>query len=90
MRRIAFVVHGRVQGVGFRAATRAAASQHGILGFVANHGDGTVRGEAQGDDAALQAFQAWLQQGPAFARVDQVWFAELAPRADEVAFVVRR
>jgi acylphosphatase len=89
MRRIAFHVAGRVQGVGFRAATEREARRHGVTGFVRNRVDGTVEGEAQGAGDAITAFAAWLRQGPALARVAHVDLRELPTSAAERAFEVR-
>lgn len=88
--RAAFVVTGRVQGVGFRVATARAAAAHGVVGFVRNRADGAVEGEAQGDATALAALRAWLQRGPALARVDALAWREVAVAAGESAFDVRR
>lgn len=88
--RAAFVVSGRVQGVGFRVATARAAAAHGVVGFVRNRADGAVEGEAQGAEAALATFRAWLQRGPTLARVDALAWRELAAVAGESAFDVRR
>ncbi|KAK4937127.1 hypothetical protein LTR10_022179 [Elasticomyces elasticus] len=41
--RIAFTVHGRVQGVGFRDFTQRKASSYGLTGFVKNTSDDKVR-----------------------------------------------
>jgi len=89
-RRIAFVVTGRVQGVGFRASTTAEAHRRHLTGFVHNRADGCVEGEAQGADADVEAFACWLQQGPAWARVDRVELRELPGVTDEPTFAVRR
>jgi acylphosphatase len=43
------VFHGRVQGVGFRMTARNIARQEGLVGWVRNEPDGTVRMVAQGD-----------------------------------------
>jgi acylphosphatase len=67
-----FIVRGRVQGVGFRAATRAQALQLNLTGFAHNCVDGSVRVQAFGDASALLALRSWLQRGPRFARVDEV------------------
>ncbi len=88
--RAAFVVSGRVQGVGFRMAAARAAWTHGVVGFVRNRADGAVEGEAQGDATALAAFRAWLQRGPTLARVDALDWRELAVLAGETSFDVRR
>ncbi|MBL9079154.1 MAG: acylphosphatase [Planctomycetes bacterium] len=90
MRRIAFVVHGRVQGVGFRAAAHAEARRLGLTGFVRNRADGAVEGEAQGPADGLAAFAAWLGSGPRFARVIRVAADDLPPVAGEHTFAVRR
>lgn len=67
-----FVIAGRVQGVGFRYATRAQALALGVLGHAVNRADGTVEVLAVGEPVALEALAAWLQRGPEHARVDRV------------------
>lgn len=67
-----FLVSGRVQGVGYRAATRVQALALGLAGWAVNRPDGRVEVVAEGGDAALDALAAWLRQGPALARVDAV------------------
>ncbi len=89
-RRIAFRVEGRVQGVGFRAATVRQAEALGLGGFVGNTRDGAVTGEAQGEHAAIERFVAWLGTGPAFARVDRVTVDPLPPGGAAEPFAVRR
>jgi len=79
--RCAFVVRGRVQGVGFRWFVAEAAAEHGISGFVRNDQDGSVRGEAEGEPAAIAAFLAALRRGPRHARVDGVATEPLPPRS---------
>lgn len=73
-----FVVSGRVQGVGFRYATRAQALALGVCGHAVNRVDGTVEVLAVGEPGALDALAAWLQRGPDHARVDRVERTELA------------
>ena len=73
-----FVVSGRVQGVGFRYATRAQALAMGVRGHAVNRVDGTVEVLAVGEPGALDALAAWLQRGPDHARVDRVERTELA------------
>jgi acylphosphatase len=67
-----FHVSGRVQGVGFRAATRTEALRLGIVGHARNLRDGRVEVLAFGDDTAINRLEAWLQHGPAAAKVDSV------------------
>ena len=65
-----FLVEGRVQGVGFRAATRAEAVRLGLRGHARNLADGRVEVVAAGADEAVDALARWLRRGPPLARVD--------------------
>ena len=69
---VRFVVSGLVQGVFFRASTRAEAQRLGISGAARNLDDGCVEVIAIGPDEALEALERWLWQGPPSARVDAV------------------
>jgi len=66
------VIHGLVQGVGFRHATRSAAQRLGLRGWVRNRADGSVEAVAVGDDEQLDALQRWAHRGPPAARVESV------------------
>ena len=67
-----FEVHGRVQGVYFRATTVETAHKLGIVGWCRNTRRGTVEGVAQGSPTAATEFKQWLATGPPAARVDEV------------------
>ena len=67
-----FLVSGRVQGVGFRAYTRAQANALDLRGYARNLADGRVEVLAVGDAAAIERLAEWLQHGPPLARVDAV------------------
>lgn len=67
-----FIVSGRVQGVGFRAATQDKARELALAGWVRNLPDGRVEAAAGGDRDAVAALNRWLEQGPPAARVDSV------------------
>ena len=72
-----FLVRGKVQGVWFRASTRAEAVALGLRGHARNLGSGDVEVLAIGEAAAIERLAAWLQHGPPTARVDEVQrFAE--------------
>jgi acylphosphatase len=73
-----FIVSGRVQGVFFRASTRAEAERLRLSGHARNLADGSVEVVACGDAAALHELDAWLQHGPPAARVQSVVRSELA------------
>jgi len=70
------VVHGRVQGVGFRYATADEAARLGLAGWVRNRRDGTVEAVVSGPEGAVQAMIAWAQRGPPAARVTAVEVSE--------------
>ena len=67
-----FLVSGKVQGVFFRASTRERALALGLDGSAVNLEDGSVEVIAAGSDAALDALQDWLGQGPQQARVEHL------------------
>ena len=67
-----FVVHGRVQGVGYRWFVARQAARFGVAGFAQNLADGTVEVVAQGDESAVQSLADALRRGPTMARVSRV------------------
>jgi acylphosphatase len=67
-----FKIHGRVQGVFFRASTRAAALPLGLRGYARNLPDGSVEVLACGDPEATEALLVWLDDGPPMAAVSAV------------------
>ncbi|MES1945991.1 acylphosphatase [Salinisphaera sp. C84B14] len=67
-----FFVSGRVQGVGFREATRKRADELGMAGWVRNLADGRVEVQASAGDDTLDTLERWLHDGPAPARVEHV------------------
>lgn len=77
------VVHGIVQGVGFRYAARREAERTGVSGWVRNRTDGAVETAFSGSADAVEAMLAWLRHGPSSATVTRVEVddaeAELGP-----------
>jgi len=65
-------VHGRVQGVGFRAYVYDVAQTLGVSGSVKNCRDGSVRVEAEGPRDLLDRLLLALRAGPPAARVERV------------------
>lgn len=76
------IVHGRVQGVGFRWFTEATAREIGVSGFVRNRADGTVEVEVEGDPAKVASMVAWLKNGPSYARVTRIEVMDVHPTGD--------
>ena len=70
--RMAFKVHGRVQGVGFRYYVREQARSLGLGGWVRNEFDGTVTGEAFGEPLPLEEFRRSLERGPSMAYITRL------------------
>lgn len=70
------IVHGLVQGVGFRWSVRQIGRQLNLRGYVRNQRDRTVEVVAEGPKRALQELLSYLQTGPSGAvveRVDSEW-----------------
>lgn len=84
-----FYVSGRVQGVFYRATACEVARRLGLTGWVRNLPDGRVEALACGEPDALQAFEAWLWEGPSHARVDAVAASEQPAQDDLRGFRVR-
>lgn len=70
--RIHAVIHGRVQGVNFRATTSQYARMLGVHGWVRNRADGTVETLAEGPTPLLHRFLDFLHEGPRSAIVEHV------------------
>jgi acylphosphatase len=66
------VVRGRVQGVGFRYFALELATGLGLVGWVANDPDGSVRCVAEGRRADLETLLTALSVGPLGGRVADV------------------
>jgi acylphosphatase len=82
-------VSGRVQGVFFRQATADHAERLALDGWVRNLSDGRVEVLLEGEEAAVRELAAWLEQGPAQAKVTAVELEEQALQGI-AGFIVRR
>ena len=72
MERKRVVVHGFVQGVGFRYAVERAARQRGVAGWVRNRPDGTVEAVFEGAADDVAALVRYCEEGPRGAQVSRV------------------
>jgi acylphosphatase len=83
------VVHGLVQGVGFRIWIRDRARTRGVAGTVGNRADGAVEAVFEGPERAVEAMLALARTGPPGARVDRVEITDERPRGTSGFEVVR-
>jgi acylphosphatase len=74
------IVHGRVQGVGFRYSLARRAESRGVAGSAANRPDGTVEVVLEGDADAVESLVRWCEHGPPGATVDRVDVTEEEPQ----------
>jgi acylphosphatase len=89
IKRLSIVVHGRVQGVGFRYFVRDIAQRMNLSGWVRNLFDGGVEMEAQGDPSKLELFKKEIHEGPPLAFVKELKVVEIPDEKDEKMFVIR-
>ncbi|MCS1352062.1 acylphosphatase [Mechercharimyces sp. CAU 1602] len=66
------IVHGKVQGVGFRKYTVRVARQLGVKGWVRNLPEGTVEIFVQGEQEKVDRFLRRMRKGPLLARVSDL------------------
>ncbi len=73
------VIHGRVQGVFFRATLRGVAEQAGVGGWAVNRADGTVEVLLEGSVEAVERVTEFAHQGPEHAHVERVEVSDRTP-----------
>lgn len=71
-RTLHILIHGRVQGVGYRAWIHHQAQLHGLSGWVRNRRDGTVEAVFQGSDDLVEAILKACQKGPIGSLVERI------------------
>ena len=82
------IVHGRVQGVFYRASTQAVAQELHLAGWVRNRDDGSVEIHAEGDKATIERLIEWCRKGPPAATITGV-NADWIPPEGMKGFIVR-
>jgi len=76
MKHLDITITGKVQGVFFRAMSKAVADQLGIKGTARNRTDGSVFIEAEGDDFSLELFLEFCNKGSDRSVVENVTVIE--------------
>jgi acylphosphatase len=79
------LIHGRVQGVSFRAWTQHQAQLHGLKGWVRNRQDGTVEALFSGPGDLVDVVLKACHQGPAGSRVERIQIIESARPEEELS-----
>jgi acylphosphatase len=82
------IVHGRVQGVWFRASVRDRARAHGVAGWARNRSDGTVEVALEGPSDAVERVVRFCATGPPDAVVERIEVADEALQ-HEAGFTIR-
>jgi acylphosphatase len=88
-KRVRVIVHGYVQGVGFRAACQAEASASGVRGWVKNKWDGSVEALFEGPEEAVDHMIRWCERGPRAADVERIEQREAPEPAPAGPFRIR-
>ncbi|CUA80897.1 acylphosphatase [Anoxybacillus suryakundensis] len=71
--RYSIVVHGRVQGVGFRYFAQYEARKQGLTGWIKNcEANHMIEMEVQGEVEKVEVFVDQIKQGPPFAHVERI------------------
>lgn len=70
LRRI--IIHGKVQGVGYRFFATRVARRLGLKGSIENHRDGTVEALVEGEKKAIDEWIEELREGPRYAEVTKI------------------
>ncbi|MBX2877434.1 MAG: acylphosphatase [Saprospiraceae bacterium] len=63
---------GKVQGVYYRASTKAKAEELDLFGWVKNEPNGDVTAVVEGPLESVEQFMAWCKEGPRMAQVEKV------------------
>jgi acylphosphatase len=73
------IVHGGVQGVGFRYSLARAAETRGVAGWARNRPDGTLEAVFEGEPEAVESLVRSCREGPRGAEVERVDVFEEEP-----------
>ncbi len=69
---IRVLIHGRVQGVGYRAWVVESATHLGLSGWVRNRNDGSVEAVFKGEETMIEEMFEACKTGPAASHVERI------------------
>ncbi len=84
------VVHGRVQGVGYRVYAMESARRYHLTGWVRNLKDGTVEVYAEGEELKLTELLTDLHRGPILGYVEDIDIEWEKKKPEFDSFNIRR
>jgi acylphosphatase len=84
------IVHGRVQGVGFRYFVEHIGNRMGLTGNVRNCPDSTVEIIVEGDAKKIADFIKHVEKGPSLARVQRLDINDIPVQGTYGSFSIER
>jgi acylphosphatase len=90
MHRINLKVHGKVQGVFFRASTVEFARSLGLKGYAKNLSDGSVEVVAEGKKEDIERLIEYCKNGPRNAIVERVDIKHETAKNEFKDFLIRQ
>jgi acylphosphatase len=82
------IVHGRVQGVGFRYFVQHWANRLGLTGDVRNCPDYSVEIHVEGPQKKVDEFLKEMEKGPSLSRVERVDVHDTPVTDDQSSFTI--
>ncbi len=82
------IVHGRVQGVGFRYFVQHVGNRLGLEGNVRNCPDATVEIVVEGKETKIAEFIRQVEKGPSLARVQRVDVVDIQVQGTFGSFLI--
>ena len=80
---------GRVQGVGFRYATKQVAMGFDVTGWVQNLPDGRVEVQVMGDEEEVEEFLVGIREGQMGGNIQEEKVLEVPLLEDVIGFSIR-
>lgn len=89
-KRYKLIVHGRVQGVGFRYFVQSEARRLGLVGFTQNLADGTVEIISDMTEEQLRNLSNILKKGNGLSKVEKIETTEIPKDKEFKKFEILR
>ncbi|MTH53586.1 acylphosphatase [Bacillus mangrovi] len=87
--RVKFLLHGHVQGVGFRYYAQTKAAEHSMKGWARNLESGSVEIAAEGETRQVEAFMEEMKKGSPLAVVEEFEQSEYEGKEQLKAFKIK-